>query len=200
MTSESILALLGFAFVMSISPGPSNFLLLTSGANFGYFRSVPLVLGISAGFLSMVILVGVGLGEVLQQYPAIYLLLRVVCGAYVLWLALQIARSRSLGTNTKLVAKPIGFIQAALFQWVNPKAWAVALILNVSYSTPDSYIVNMVLLVLLFAVINIPTISIWALSGAAMSNWLSVGYRIVVFNILMASLLIGSMIPMLLNS
>lgn len=199
MTSESIVALLGFAFVMSISPGPGNFLLLASGANFGFLRSMPLILGISVGFLSMVVLVGIGLGKILGENPVVYTFLRVICGFYVLWLALQIARSRSLGSAPQQIATPISFIQAAMFQWVNPKAWTVALIVNVAYTTPENYLLNMAVLVLLFALVNIPAISLWALSGAALRHWLGTGKRIVFFNGSMAILLVGSMVPMLMH-
>lgn len=200
MTSELIMALMGFAFVMSISPGPGNFLLLTSGANFGFLRSIPLLLGISAGFLSMVLLVGIGLGDVLEHNRGIYTVLRFACGVYVIWLAIQIARSRSLSSaNADNIATPISFIQAALFQWVNPKAWSVSLIVTVAYTTADNDLTNLLQLILLFALVNIPTISIWALSGAALSNWLNVGNRIVFFNSFMALLLVAAMIPMLLS-
>ncbi|MEH6403693.1 MAG: LysE family translocator [Sneathiella sp.] len=200
MPVETMLALMGFAFVMSISPGPGNFLLLTSGANFGFMRSIPLILGISAGFLSMVLGVGLGLGQLLNEVPILYTILRVLCGLYVLWLALKIAKSRSLGSdNPEQVAKPISFIQASLFQLLNPKAWTVALIVTVSYTVPDNYLNSLVLLIGLFAAINIPSISVWALSGAALQLQLSAGNRIKFFNIAMALLLVGSMIPMLIN-
>jgi threonine/homoserine/homoserine lactone efflux protein len=200
MTVDSITALFGFAFVMSISPGPGNFLLLSSGANFGFIKSLPLVLGISIGFLSIVVLVGIGLGEILKQNPVIFNLLRIICGGYVIWLAAKIASSRSLGADSSdKMMKPIGFVQAALLQWLNPKAWAVALIATVAYTTPDNYLINLILLVVLFALVNIPTISVWALSGAALRSWLSKGKRIVFFNYTMSILLVGSIIPMLID-
>ncbi len=201
MTVDTFLALIAFAFVMSISPGPGNFLLLASGANFGFARSLPLVLGISTGFLSMVFIVGIGLGEVLENNPVIYDLLRFICIAYVIWLALQIARSRSLGAEGgQQISEPIGYVQAALFQWVNPKAWAVALIVTVAYTEPENFMRSLVVLILIFAVVNIPSISMWALSGAAIRRFLSNGKRIAVFNGMMAMLLVGSMVPMLFNT
>jgi len=201
MPFETAMALFGFAFVMSISPGPGNFLLLTSGANFGFRRSIPLVLGISVGFLTMVLGVGLGLGKILSEFPIIYTLLRLLCGAYVLLLAYKIAKSRSLGSgSSEQVAKPISFTQASLFQLLNPKAWAVAIIVTVSYTAPENYISSLFLLIGLFAIVNIPSISIWAISGAALQRQLSAGKRIKYFNIFMALLLVLSMMPLLITN
>lgn len=200
MTIEMATALIGFAFVMSISPGPGNFLLLTSGANFGFLRSLPLLLGISGGFLAMVFLVGIGLGRVFERFPQVYDVLRILGGIYVLWLAVKIARSKGIGAAERgSVAKPIGFLQAALLQLVNPKAWAVSLIVTVSYTAPEQFLTSLMLLIIIFAMVNIPALSVWVLSGAALRDMLAKGRRIVAFNIAMAILLAGSMIPVLLR-
>ncbi len=194
MSYETALALAGFAFVMSISPGPGNFLLLASGANFGFARSIPLVLGISLGFLTMVFCVGIGLGGILTTTPLIYTLLKLVCAAYVSWLAWKIARSRSLGSEGgEKIERPFSFLQAALFQLVNPKAWAVALIVTVSYTDPQNYLPSLILMIMLFAAVNLPSISVWALSGMALRRMLGEGNRIAVFNTAMAVLLVLSM-------
>ncbi len=201
MSLETALALVGFAFVMSISPGPANFLLLASGVNFGFVRSIPLVLGISFGFLTMVFFVGIGLGQVLKNTPGIYTVLKFACAAYVTWLAWKIARSRAVGPEQgEKIEQPISFIQAAVFQLVNPKAWAVALIVTVSYTNPENYLPSLILMIMLFAVINIPAMSVWALSGVALRRILGEGKRIVVFNIAMALLLVVSMAVVLLRS
>ncbi len=201
MSPETALALVGFAFVMSISPGPANFLLLASGVNFGFVRSIPLVLGISFGFLTMVFFVGIGLGQVLKNTPGIYTVLKFACAAYVTWLAWKIARSRAVAPERgEKIERPISFIQAALFQLVNPKAWAVALIVTVSYTNPENYLPSLILMIMLFAVINLPAISVWALSGVALRRLLGEGNRIVVFNIAMALLLVVSMAVVLLRS
>ncbi|MGO1120860.1 LysE family translocator [Rhodovibrionaceae bacterium A322] len=198
MAIQSLFALMGFAFVMSVSPGPGNFLLLASGVNFGFWRSLPLVLGISLGFLSMVLGVGLGLGQLLESTPWLYAGLQVSCGLYVVWLAWKISRSRSLGPDKEEVLdKPISFIQAALFQLLNPKAWAVALIVTVSYGDPDGGLMALLLLILVFALVNLPSISLWALSGVALKRLLGQGRRVVVFNHIMALLLIVTMIPAL---
>jgi len=201
MPLDTMFALVGFAFVMSVSPGPANFLLLASGVNFGFVRSVPLVLGISLGFLTMVFFVGIGLGQLLNSTPIVYTILKAVCAAYVFWLAWKIARSRALNSgNSDDMDKPISFLQAALFQLVNPKAWAVALIVTVSYTDPDNYLASLVLMILIFAVVNLPSISVWAVSGVALRGIIGHGRRVAVFNTIMALLLVGSMIPVLLGS
>jgi threonine/homoserine/homoserine lactone efflux protein len=203
MTPETALALTGFAFAMSISPGPGNFLLLASGANFGFRRTVPTVLGISLGFLTMVFLVGIGLGEVLDRVPVLTFGLKLAGAAYVLWLALKIARSRALGPGDPgRIEKPVSFVQAALLQLLNPKAWAVALILTVTYASPGSstggYLAGLMAMIALFAVVNIPSISVWAISGTALRGVLAKGNRIAAFNLAMAVLLLASMAPVLL--
>ncbi len=197
MTIEMAIALIGFAFVMSISPGPANLLLLVSGANFGFARSVPAVLGVCAGFLSMVFVIGLGLGQVFERFPAVYTALRFASGAYVLWLAYKIATSRSIGSAGGEISKPITFPHAALLQLVNPKAWAVALIVTVSYTDPARYFTSLVAMILVFAVVNVPSIGVWALAGMTLHRTLSKGRRIMAFNATMALLLIGSMIPVL---
>lgn len=198
MTPDMMIALIGFAFVMSISPGPGNFLLLASGANFGFARSLPLLLGISGGFLSMVFAVGIGLGAVLKTYPAIDIALRVACGLYVVGLAVRIARSRSLGEGAA-VAEPVGFIEAAVFQLLNPKAWAVALIVTVSYTQPDRPLPTLAAVIAIFAVVNLPSLGVWVLSGTALRQVLAKGRRIAVFNAAMAVLLVASMVPALMR-
>nr|WP_319391226.1 LysE family translocator [uncultured Cohaesibacter sp.] len=201
MPLEMIIALIGFAFVMSISPGPANFLLLTSGANFGVLRSLPLLFGASLGLLSMVFAVGLGLGQLLKQAPMVETGLRLACGVYILWLAYKIAGVRSLGSDSgkQELLRPLSFLQAALLQLLNPKAWTVALLVTVTYMTEADYLGNLVVLVAVFAVVNIPSIGVWAISGAAFRQHLSRGNRLVWFNRIMALLLVVSMVPMLIH-
>lgn len=199
MTLETLLALASFVFVMSISPGPGNFLLLASGANFGFARSMPLLLGISAGLLSIVFLVGIGLGPVFQRWPTVYVVLQVCCGVYVLWLAYKVATSRALGAGERKIEKPIGFFAAAALQLFNPKAWAVGLVVTVSYVAPERFVLGLALVLAVIAVVNIPALSVWALSGAGLRATLAKGRRIVWFNIAMAVLLLASMAPVFLS-
>ncbi|KJE37085.1 lysine transporter LysE [Thalassospira sp. HJ] len=198
MSLENLTALIGFAFVMSVTPGPGNFLLLASGANFGIARTIPLILGISSGFLSMVFLIGLGLGEVLERFPMAQDVLRLICFAYILWLAYKISQIRSLDGTDPKTSKPIGFVQAAMLQLLNPKAWTVALIVTVTYTAPDAGIRGLLTMIAVFALVNIPSISSWAMFGATMRYFISQGNRARIFNIIMAVLLVASMAPMLL--
>ena len=196
MSPELALALAGFAFVMSVSPGPGNFLLLASGASFGLLRSLPLLFGITVGFLSMVAAIGLGLGEVMARVPALHTGLRVASLLYVLWRALRIARSRGfdMGEGERM-AKPVGFVEAALLQLLNPKAWAVALIVTASYTVPDRFLESLAVLIALFALVNVPSIGLWALAGTVIGRILSRPGAIAAFNIAMAVLLVASMLP-----
>ncbi len=201
MTFEMFTALIGFAFVMSISPGPGNFLLLASGANFGFWRTLPLVFGISGGFLTMVLVIGLGFGEILKTYSIIYQGLRFLCIAYVLWLAWKIAHVKSLGPEeTETGSAPIGFFQAATLQLLNPKAWAVALIVTVSYTSPDDYASSLIWMLVIFAFVNVPSISVWALGGTALRQFLRTEKRVRIFNVTMALLLVAAMILVLLGT
>ena len=200
MYIEQLLPLISFAFVMSISPGPGNLLLLTSGANFGLTRTIPLILGISFGFLFMVLIVGVGLGELITLIPGLSNLLKVACIIYVLWLAYQIAKSAGINSSNNSLSKPMSFIQATLLQWLNPKAWTVSLIITVTYTVPEHFMISLVSTIFVFALINIPSISLWAISGSALKRFLLINNRIKYFNLTMSLILVASMVPMIITN
>jgi threonine/homoserine/homoserine lactone efflux protein len=141
MTIDMILALAGFGFVTSITPGPSNLILLAAGANFGFRRTVPLVLGVNFSFLTMLLVVGFGLGQILRANDTIYTGLKVLSLLYILWLAWKIAGSRPApSADNETATRPLTFLQMALLQWINPKAWAVALAVTVAYTAPANYV------------------------------------------------------------
>ena len=124
MPTHLLLALAGFAFVASITPGPNNLMLLASGVKFGFRRTIPHMLGIGVGFVVMLLVIGLGLGQLLLVEPRIYQALRIACLLYLLWLAWKIARSGPVSvTETDGRAEPLNFIGAALFQcpgWIFP--------------------------------------------------------------------------------
>jgi threonine/homoserine/homoserine lactone efflux protein len=196
MPLDTFLALLLFAFTTSITPGPNNMMLFASGVNFGFRRTIPHMFGIGAGFLSLLLGVGLGLGALLHMVPAVYTALKFAGGAYLVWIAWKIGTSRSLGEGTSGV-KPMSFIGAAAFQWVNPKAWVMAVTAMATYTNPELYMISVLLVGLAFAAVNVPSVSTWAGFGSALREWLSDPVRLKWFNITMALLLVLSLWPML---
>lgn len=193
MTYDLFLALLGFAFVTSVTPGPNNMMLLTSGVNFGFRRTVPHMLGISIGHALMVFLVGLGLAGVFTAWPLALTVLKVASVAYMLWLAWKIAHAGAPGEG-RVKPQPMTFLQAAAFQWVNPKAWAMAL------GAVSAYVVEPSVWAYAavaggFALVNLPSVSVWAGAGQAVRRWLEGPGRLRAFNWTMAGLLVLSLWP-----
>jgi threonine/homoserine/homoserine lactone efflux protein len=197
MSLDVFLALLAYAFVTSITPGPNNFMLLSSGVNFGFVRTVPHMLGIAIGFLVLLLAVGFGLGAVLTAFPALHTALKVAGSAYLLYLAWKIATSRSMSGKSEAGAQPLRFIDAAAFQWVNPKAWVMAVTAMAVYTDPARPFLSVVLIAVAFALVNLPSVSTWAGFGTALRGFLSDPARLKWFNIAMGLLLAATLWPML---
>lgn len=197
MTYDTFLALLVYAFVTSITPGPNNFMLLASGVNFGFVRTIPHMCGIGFGFFTLLIGVGAGLGAMLTAFPQLHLVLKVLGGAYLLYLAWKIATSRTLGKEGDAKAGPMTFVEASLFQWVNPKAWVMAVTAMALYADPANPLWSMLLVSLVFALTNFPSVSVWAGFGVALRGFLSDPVRLKWFNIAMGIALALTLIPML---
>lgn len=200
MTLDVLTALAGFAFVLSATPGPNNVMLMASGANFGLRRTVPHMLGISLGHALMVVLVGLGLGAALQAAPWAGAALKVASVAYMAWLAWRIARAaapeeRGAGDRSG-GGRPFTFLQAAAFQWVNPKAWAMA-VGAVSLYAPSGTLAAVALVAAVFAAVNLPSVSLWAALGTQLRRVLTSPARLRAFNWTMAALLIASLYPVL---
>ncbi|NNF78084.1 MAG: LysE family translocator [Rhizobiales bacterium] len=196
MTYDFLSALAAFAFVTSITPGPNNLMLMTSGANFGFRRTIPHMLGVGLGFVFMVVLVGAGLVGVFEAYPVSYTILKAVSVVYLVYLAWKIAISSAPGEATR-AAKPMTFLQAALFQWVNPKAWAMALTAVTVYA-PSQSIAAIGLVAIVFGLVNLPSVGSWTILGQEMRRFLNNTSRLRTFNLIMAILLIASLFPILL--
>lgn len=197
MSTDLLLALVVFAFVTSITPGPNNFMLLASGVNFGFRRTIPHMLGIGGGFLSLLLGVGFGLGALLTAYPSLHLALKLAGGAYLLYLAWRIAMSRSLSEKDGKAARPMTFLEAAAFQWVNPKAWVMAVTAMAVYSDPAAPFLSVLVVALAFALVNLPSVSTWAGFGMALRGFLADPVRLKWFNIAMGAALAVSLWPML---
>lgn len=196
MTVATLLALVSYAFASSITPGPNNMMLFSSGVNFGFYRSIPHMLGISVGFFVLLVAVGLGLGALLMTFPSMFVVLKFAGGAYLLFIAWKIANTHTL-SDVKTNAKPMTFLGAAAFQWVNPKAWIMAITSMVTYTNPDAFYASVLVVGLVFAVVNCPSIACWAGFGSALRGWLAVPPRLKWFNITMAILLVLSLWPML---
>jgi len=198
MTYDLILALAGFAFVSSITPGPNNLMLMTSGANFGFARTIPHLLGVSVGFMAMVLVVRAGLAQVFAAVPALHTVLKVVSAVYLLFLAWKIATSPPPNTAGASRASPMTFLQAAAFQWVNPKAWTMALTALSVYAPtgPEGLTaLTLVVIAVVFGAINLPSVGVWTAIGTQLRRVLSSPGAFKVFNGVMAALLVASLIP-----
>jgi threonine/homoserine/homoserine lactone efflux protein len=193
MTYDILTALTAFAFVSSITPGPNNLMLMASGANFGFARSIPHMLGIGIGFVVMVILVGIGLMQVFDTFPITHTILKIASIGYLLYLAWKIANAGA-PEGAQSDARPMTFIQAALFQWVNPKAWTMALTAITLYA-PDRSLTAILLVAAIFGAINLPCVSSWTVLGQQMRRILRSPAHLTAFNWLMAGLLVASLYP-----
>lgn len=196
MNIDILLALLMFAFVSTITPGPNNLMLLASGANFGFQKTLPHMFGIMSGVVIMIVLLGLGAMQVFESVTWSYDLLKTLCVLYMLYLASKIARSAPLSGSDNVDSKPFSFVQAALFQWVNPKAWTMALTAITLYS-PERSVESVLIIALVFGVVNLPSISVWVLAGKQLQVWLSDARYLRYFNWTMAALLLVSLYPML---
>ncbi len=192
MKIEIFSALCSFAFVTSVTPGPNNLMLMTSGANFGVLRTLPHFLGVVFGFMLMIVLVGTGLVRVFELYPVSYEILRICSIGYLTYLAWKIAGARPQSAESR--AKPLTSLQAALFQWVNPKAWAMALTAVTVYA-PSQNLAAVGLIALICGLINMPSVFVWVLMGSKLQRWLSDGLRLRLFNYAMALLLLATLYP-----
>ena len=197
MTPDIFIALLTFAFASSVTPGPNNLMLMASGANYGLRRTLPHMLGISLGHMVMVFAVGVFLLRVFSQFPALNLALKILSVTYMLWLAWRIATA--VPQDAKAVTgTPLTFLQAAAFQWVNPKAWFMAITAITNYAPQERGVwVGALTVAAVFAATNLPSVSVWAWLGVQVRRFLDTPARLRTFNITMAVLLLLSLWPVL---
>jgi len=173
-------------------------MLFSSGVNFGLRRTVPHMFGIAFGFGILLAAVGAGLGVVLNQYPPIFLAIKIAGGAYMLWLAWKIYNSGPVEA-AQGTSKPMTFMAAALFQWVNPKAWVMAATAMATYTSQGDYVLNVLIVVFAFCFVNFPSVSIWAGFGTALRDFLKDPKKLKIFNTIMALSLVISLWPMLRN-
>ncbi|GLK65988.1 LysE family translocator [Paracoccus kondratievae] len=192
MSHQILWALIAFAFVTSVTPGPNNVMLMASGANFGIRRSIPHLLGVALGFGAMVALLGLGVDRLITGAPRLAEALKWVSMAYVLWLAWKIAHASAPGSEGTRTARPMSFLAACAFQWVNPKAWMMALGALSAYSAGAG---GALMVAMVFTLVNLPSVTLWAAMGQGLRGLLQDPGRLRLFNRGMALLLVVSMLP-----
>ncbi|MGX9461736.1 LysE family translocator [Shewanella sp. A14] len=195
---ELVFAIALFAFSAGITPGPNNIMLMTSGVNFGIKRSIPHLMGISLGFPTMILAVGLGLSAIFKAYPMIHTVIKVVGITYLLYLSWLIANSSSK-MEGKQVSKPFSFIQAAAFQWVNPKGWIMAVGAIATFTSVQQELNSQVMTIAsVFLCVAFPCAMVWLSFGVALKRLLKNERQQRIFNVSMALLLVASIIPMML--
>jgi threonine/homoserine/homoserine lactone efflux protein len=196
MTWELFIALFTFGGIAAWTPGPNNTILMASGINHGFRRTIPMILGVGIGFPLMIGLIGLGLGKVFEAYPVIYSTLKYVGAAYMLWLAVKIAMSKPAEDGVG-EGKPMTFLQGALFQWINPKGWIMAVTALSAYTLPGSYLTGVAVVVLTFVVMGFSSASGWALFGSSLRGVMSDPRYFRAINIALALALAASIALML---
>ena len=161
--------LVSFYFVMYVTPGPNNAMVLTSGIKFGFLKTIPHMSGITIGHITQLVLVCFGLGKIFQIFPEIQTILKIICAAYLLYLGYKI-----IGSFSKIKeddSRPLKFHEAALFQIVNPKAWTISSMVASGFLPKDGNLIFSIFFIALIALIVCPiSISPWAAFGSAIRN------------------------------
>jgi len=198
MSLETFTAVLIFSLVMAFTPGPNNVMLASSGARFGVMRTLPHIAGVTLGFPVMLFLVGLGLASILLASPVLQLAMKTVSCAYLLWLAFQIARSAS-AVSENGAGKPLNFLQAAAFQWINPKAWLAAVGAISGYTNGDGrqLYLQVAIIALVTLAVSLASTLTWTAFGAAIRRFLRSTVALHLFNLAMALLLVISTLPIL---
>lgn len=195
---EYFFSLILFTFVAGITPGPNNLMLIVSGLNHGIQKSLPHYFGVCIGFALMVAIIGFGLGAFFLNFPSMYLSIKILGISYLLFLAWKIANAGNMQAK-KGLRKPLTFLQGAAFQWVNPKAWVIAIGALAAFTIQNHMAESVIAIVLVYLVMGLITMGLWLVLGQALQRFLKEEKRIRLFNIVMAALLVLSVIPMILS-
>ena len=196
MTPDLLLAFVLFAFATAGTPGPNNMMLLASGANFGFRRTILHILGISVGLAMMVVAMGLGLSGLFRAVPVLHDILKWAGAAYMLWLAWKIATATGI-SDRSAGSRPMSFLQAAGFQWLNPKAWAMALGAVTTYTPEGSGTLAVLVVAGTFMLVGAPCSAAWAGFGQGLRPFLDRPGALRTFNLTMAVLLVASLYPLL---
>jgi threonine/homoserine/homoserine lactone efflux protein len=195
---EVFLSLTSFAFATACTPGPNNIMLMASGVNFGFARSAPHMAGVVIGFVALLAACAGGLGLLFTAVPAAHMALKIIGGAYLLWLAWKVATAARPQQSESGGGRPLTFLQATAFQWVNPKGVLTALSAVTLFVRPQSAIADTTVMVTIFAVASVAAATTWTAFGTVVNQALRNERHARIFNIAMALLLIASIVPMVL--
>ncbi len=195
MTPEVFASAAAFALVASFTPGPNNAMLLASGVNYGFARTIPHIAGITVGYGIMFAAVAMGVGRFVVERPELYLALKIASAIYLLWLAWKIARSTSEHAGSA-IGEPQTFLQAALFQWVNPKGVGMALAASAAFINPAHAMEDLAALSVIMFVASVASASSWTYFGSVVAGVLSDPRRRRHFNVVMALLLVATIWPL----
>lgn len=194
MSPSLFISYLLFCLVMTSTPGPNNALVLISGARFGLQKTLPLIMGIAFGVAFQLMAIGLGLHQIFLHFPQLQFILSLIGSAYILWLAWKIASSGPL--NTRLDEKPaMGFLQGAVFQWLNPKAWMMSISTISTYFATSQQSTDIAYAALILMLISIPCVGIWAIAGKILRQLLMQVKFAFIFNLSMAIALLIAVLP-----
>ena len=192
ITWELIVAISAYYFVMYITPGPNNSILTASGIKFGFIRSIPNIFGIPTGHSIQLALVCIGLGSLFIKFPFLLTILKYVGAAYLLYLAWKMLGSLNISISEKK-SSPLKFYEAILFQFVNPKAWVICITaVSLFFPEKENFFVGTIFMVIMSTLINLPSISVWALGGSVIRYYLNKSILKKVIEILLALLLLAT--------
>jgi threonine/homoserine/homoserine lactone efflux protein len=192
----SLLPLLGFAVVMYVTPGPNNIMVASSAASYGLVPTLPHMLGIALGFAAMLVLVSAGAGAAVLAWPGVAPAMRWIGVGWIVWLAWKIATAPPPHADKR--RRLLGFWGAIGFQWINPKAWMIALAVAGSFLIPGRPLdIQLLRISAVFLGCSMPCLLLWALLGSSAGRLLRAPRHVRAFNVTMAVLLIASVLPVL---
>ncbi len=196
MSIELAIAAALFCFAGSLTPGPNNIMLLASGVNFGFARTIPHMSGVVAGYALLLLMVGLGIGQSVMAHPMAFLALKVAGAAYLVWLAWKVATATG-GPSGEGRSAPLSFVQAVAFQWINVKGVLLGISAVAAFTRPAAFGPTLTMLISVSFAANVTSVLVWTLFGTALRGFLSDPRRARVFNVGMAILLLASLYPML---
>ena len=198
MNTETFISLIALAVATLFTPGPNNVMVASSGANFGFRRTVPHMAGIVFGFPVMILLVGFFLGQVFETSALLRTAVGWLGAALMLWIAWNIATSGGI-SSAKGAARPMRFYEIAAFQWVNPKAWAMVIAVTSQFVTDDNGRTVIPIITLVFFTMGLFSAATWAGFGVAMTHWLNSPGRLTWYNRTMGLLIVASVVLLFLD-